>query len=196
MKTVNTALPSQSLSISQLKNAFFTLKARKSHGADEINFNVIKHCFGELCGPLKYLFVLSSQNGFFPGLMKISIVSPVLKTGDTVNIRNSRPISVLPCFSKILECLERIIFYKNTLLIRKPYTHKSLDQIYESFENGNYTVGIFVDLSNAFDIINHTILLKKLEIYVVTGTNLVWFRSYLTSRKQYICINNDNKTNE
>ena len=71
-----------------------------------------------------------------------------------------------------------------------------VDQIYESFENDNYTVGIFVDLPKAFDTVDHTILLKKLEIYGITGANLAWFRSYLTNRKQYICINNDNKTNE
>ena len=58
------------------------------------------------------------------------------------------------------------------------------------------TVGISVDLSKAFDTVNHTILLKKLEIYGITGANLAWFRSYLTNRKQYICINNDTKTNE
>ena len=71
-----------------------------------------------------------------------------------------------------------------------------VDQIYELFENHNYTVGIFVDLSKAFDTVDHTILLKKLEIFGVTGANLVWFKSYLASRKQYICINNDNKANE
>ena len=71
-----------------------------------------------------------------------------------------------------------------------------VDQIHESFENDNYTVGIFVDLSKAFDTADHTILFKKLEIYGITGANLAWFRSYLTNRKQYICINNDNKTNE
>ena len=75
----------------------------KSPGADEINFNVIKHCFGELCGPLKYLFDLSLQSGVFPDLMKIAIVLPVFKTGDTADISNYCPISVLPCFSKILE---------------------------------------------------------------------------------------------
>ena len=75
---------------------FFSLKTNKSPGVDEINFNVIKHCFGELCGPLKYLFDSSLKSGVF-------IVSPVLKTGDTAVISNYRPISVLPCFSKFLE---------------------------------------------------------------------------------------------
>ena len=71
-----------------------------------------------------------------------------------------------------------------------------VDPIFESFENDKYTVGIIIDLSKAFDTVNHIILLKKLEIYGMTGANLAWFRSYLTNRKQYICINNDTKTNE
>ena len=77
---------------------FFSLKTNKSSGADEINFNVIKHYFGELCGPLKYLFDLSLQSWVFPDLIKITIVSPISKTGDTANISNYRPISDFPCF--------------------------------------------------------------------------------------------------
>ena len=74
LKRVNTTLPSQSLSIKELKDNFlFSLKTNKSPGADEINFNVIKHRFGELCGPCKYLFDLSLQNGVFPGLMIIAL---------------------------------------------------------------------------------------------------------------------------
>ena len=71
-----------------------------------------------------------------------------------------------------------------------------VDQIYESFENDNYTVRIFIDLPKAFNTVDCTMLLKKLEIYGITGANVAWFRSYLTNRKQYICINNDTKTNE
>ena len=63
LKRVDTTQPNQSLSINELKDAFFSMKKKKSPGVDEINFNVIKHCFGELCGPLKYLFDLSLQSG-------------------------------------------------------------------------------------------------------------------------------------
>ena len=79
LKRVNTTLPSQSLSINELKDALFSLKTNKRSGADEINFNVIKHCFGEICGPLKYLFDSSLQSGVFPDVMKIAIVSSVFK---------------------------------------------------------------------------------------------------------------------
>ena len=98
LKRVNTTLSSQSVLINELKDAFFfSLKTNKSPGADEINFSIIKHCFGELCGPLKYLFDLSLQSGVFSDQMKMVIVSPVFKTDDSANISNYRPISVLPC---------------------------------------------------------------------------------------------------
>ena len=57
------------------------------------------------------------------------------------------------------------------------------DQIYESLENDNYTLGAFIDLSKAFDTIGYAMLLKKVENYGIKGTNLAWFRSYLTNRK-------------
>ena len=58
-----------------------------------------------------------------------------------------------------------------------------VDQIYESFERNEYTIEVFIDLSKALDTINHNILLKKLEIYGISGTHLQWFRNYLSNRK-------------
>ena len=180
LKRVNITQPRQSLSINELKDAFSFLETNKSPGADEINFNVIKHCFGELYGLLKYLFDLSLQSGVFPDLMKIAIVSPVFKTGDTADISNYRPISVLPCFSKILERVmynrlykyltDQKILHPQQFGFRKGHSPEHaiaqlVDQMYESFENGNYIVGIFIDLSKAFDTVDHTIVLKKFEIF-------------------------------
>ena len=63
-----------------------------------------------------------------------------------------------------------------------------VDQIYKSFENDNYTLGVFIDLAKAFDTVDHSILLKKLEMCGVNTTNLAWFASYLNGMKQYIKI--------
>ena len=69
-----------------------------------------------------------------------------------------------------------------------------LDQIYENFEENKYTVDVFIDLSKAFDTVNHNILLSKLEIYGIKQNVLKWFESYLTNRKQYIQIGKKTKT--
>ena len=191
-----------------MKDAFFSLKMNKSTGADEISFSVIKNCFGELSDILRYIFDLSLQAGIFPDPLKIGKVTPVFKTGDLKEISNYRPISVLPCFSKILErimhnCLcsylvnEKILYSKQFGFQKGHSTEHVIaqlaDQIHESFENDNYTLGVFIDLSKAFDTIDHAILLKKLENYGIKDRNLAWFRSYLTNKKQYIQVTDGRK---
>ena len=109
--------------------------------------------------------------------MKITIVSPAFKTGNTAGISNYLPISVFICFSKILErvmynCLyyyltDQKILHPQRFGFRKVHSTdhavaQLVDQIYKSFENDNYTVCNFVDLSRAFNTVDYTILLKKL----------------------------------
>ena len=67
-----------------------------------------------------------------------------------------------------------------------------VDQIRNSFESKQYTLGVFVDLSKTFDTANHKILISKFENYGIRGKNLLWFISYLTNRIQFIKYNNLN----
>ena len=178
LKKTSATLPERFLTMNELKDAFFALKMNKSAGADEISFNVIKNCFGELSDILRYIFDLSLQTGTFLDPLKIAKVTPVSKTGDLKEISNYRPISVLPCFSKILErimhnrlysyLLNEQILYSKQFGFQKghstEYTIAQLaDQIHESFENKNYTLAVFIDLPKAFDTIDHAILFKKLQ---------------------------------
>ena len=91
----------------ELNEAIKTLKSKKSSGYDEISSDVIKHISPLIFDPLKYIFNLSLEKGIFPDQLKIAKVTPLFKKGDNASMDNYRPISVLPCFSKILE---RIIF--------------------------------------------------------------------------------------
>ena len=69
-----------------------------------------------------------------------------------------------------------------------------VDQIYEAFEKNEYTLGVFIDLSKAFDTVDHSILLKKLELYGITNRNYAWIKSYLSNRLQYIQIDENSIT--
>ena len=69
-----------------------------------------------------------------------------------------------------------------------------IDQVYEAFEKNQYTLGVFIDLSKAFDTVDHSILLRKLELYGITDRNYAWIKSYLSNRLQYIQIDENSRT--
>mgnify|MGYP003433291688 FL=1 len=135
--------------------------------------------------------------------MKLAKVTPLFKSDDRALPTNYRPISVLPVFSKILEKImhKRLLSYltQNCLLTSQQYgfrenhsTYMALinlvDRVSEEIDNNNVTLGIFLDLSKAFDTIDHAILLNKLNYYGVTGIANNWFTSYLNDRKQFVQI--------
>ena len=155
------------------------------------------------------MFNLSIEKGFFPDDLKTARISPIYKGEDSSDVSNYRPTSVLPCFSKILERIMYNRLYKylieNNILYSKQFGFQNghstdhavvqlVDQIIESFENNKYTLGVFIDLSKAFDTVDHSILLKKLELYGITDRNHGWLKSYLSNRRQFVQINEKEKT--
>ena len=83
--------------------------------------------------------------------------------------------------------LEQFRFQKGHSI--EPAIIQLTDQINSSFEKNHITLGVFIDLSNAFDTVDHHILVSKLENYGVNGNNLRWFQSYIKNRKQYLNFN-------
>ena len=71
---------------------------------------------------------------------------------------------------------------------------KLVDKIFDSFEKEQFTPRVFIDLSKAFDTVDHSILLEKLKLYGITGKNLAWIQSYLSNEKQYTEIDENSKT--
>ena len=96
LKESDSSFEEVTLSDEEIKTAFLSLKGGKSPGFDEIIYDIVKQNFNSLLVPLKYIFDLSLKSGTFPEKMKIALVTPVFKSGDTSLTTNYRPISVLP----------------------------------------------------------------------------------------------------
>ena len=103
------------------------------------------------------------------------------KNNDETDLANYMPISVLPCFSKILErnFYNQVYEHLNTdnMLYKKQFGFL-VDQISNRFEKNLFTLGVFIDLSKALDTVDHDILICKLKNYGIRGNNLKWFESY------------------
>ncbi|XP_065650275.1 uncharacterized protein LOC136078429 [Hydra vulgaris] len=128
IKPTNISMKEVSLNITEVRNAYNSLKNNKSAGIDQISVNVVKAIFDIIEPSLFHIFNLSIQSGIVPEKLKIAKISPIFKTGDNTIMSNYRPISVLPCFSKLLE---RIMYdrpnkylTKNKILYNKQFGFK------------------------------------------------------------------------
>jgi len=181
------------------------LKPKNSSGHDDINSRFLKYLKNELKEPISILANISISEGIFPEAFKLAEVVPIHKNKAKDDINNYRPISLLPTISKILEKIIHKRVYKflqkNKILYSSQYgfrpKHSTNDAIAElitditnNIEDKSNTLSLFLDLSKAFDTIDHKILLTKLKHYGIRGSSLSWFESYLTNRMQYVKINN------
>ena len=145
--------------------------------------------------------------GIFPDDLKVAKVISLFKKGDTLDINNYRPISLLTCFSKIFEkaIFTRLSNFlnKHSVLISSQYgfcpnrssTHAILDIVsttYDNINNKKYTGMVMLHLTKAFDTVCHKRLLLKLGHYGIRGTAYNLLQSYLSKRSQYVSLVNIN----
>ena len=179
------------------------LKPHKASGPDDISPRVVKESIHSIVDPLCDIFNKSISSGIIPDRLKIAKIIPIYKKNDKENIQNYRPIALLPIFSKLFEKIlhQRIydFFVTKKLLIdeqfgfRKNYSTclgalNLTDYVIKNIDKGNYCLGVFMDLSKAFDTIDHHILLRKLYHYGIRGLSLKLFENYLSNRKQYVVV--------
>ena len=129
---------------------------------------------------------------------------PLYKKGNKQGIENYRPISILPSVSKIFEKIIHAQFVnyfdQNKLLSDTQYGYRSgcstefasmelSDCIYNYLGNCQIPFAVFLDLSKAFDTLDHNILLHILDHYGIRGVAKQLFESYITNRQQFVQIN-------
>ena len=181
-----------------------SFKNKTSCGKDEISNYLLKLIIPVIIDPIVYICNLSLSAGIFPADMKIAKVIPIYKKDDHSIISNYRPVSILSSFSKILERLvyNRLSLFlsTNNLLNSSQYGFRKnfstdlalvhlFDRISSSLAQKEHVISVFMDLSKAFDTLDHIILFSKLEHFGVRGSALNWFKSYISNRQQYTCIN-------
>jgi hypothetical protein len=164
-----------------------SLKSSWACGWDEVPPSILKSVAGQLCKPLCSLINLCFRTGTYPHLLKYSVVKPIHKKGDREQMENYRPISIMCAFSKIFE---KAIFLRlnayftaNDIICAQQFGFRSgrsvVDAMYglvqmvsETVDRSECAIGLFCDLSKAFDCVNHGILLGKLERYGIKGCAL------------------------
>lgn len=189
-----------------------SLKNSNTVGYDQLPTNIIKATKNLIAPVLSHIINLSFEQGLFPDKLKLTVVSPIHKTGNKHTVENYRPISKITIFSKIFEkaMFHRITSFTNKIGI--------LDQNQHGFQKGKSTTlaafkltntilayvdksievtAVFFDMSKAFDFVSHKILMSKCEKYGLRGNAQNWLRSYLSERQQCVeILNVDNQLNE
>ena len=191
------------INITQLRKLLKKRKGNRSCGIDYIDGFSIKLAAPLIDDIILHLVNISIESSVYPSLWKVNKVSPQFKKGDKTLGENWRPVTDIVFVSKLAEAAVfnqvEEHFSKNNLWHPNHHGFKSnhststaISQIYDfwikSAENKELAAALLLDLSAAFDVVDHCILLEKLEMYNFSPRTLSWFRSYLEGRKQAVVV--------
>ena len=184
-----------------------SLMKSKSCSLDPIPTWLLKECKESVCPFLRSIINASLTSGVFPSQLKDAIISPVLKKPslDVNDLKNFRPVSNLPFLSKLIEreVSKQFLAHLEKNDINNKFqsayrAHCSTETALTRVQNDllmavdkeGGAILVLLDLSAAFDTIDHSLLLEMLEKQMgIRDKALMWFHSYLTHRTQRVCIN-------
>ena len=191
-KNILTSMHFDLINEEQLQCHFNSLKSKSSSGHDGLSMRLVKDISPALLQPLCIIINQSLLTGIFPERLKIAKIYPLFKKGDSQLLNNYRPISILPVISKIFEKVvfkqlskyftENKLLFKGEYGFRPEYSTELAnlefsDRLFSNIDNKQIPIACFMDLSKAFDCLDHSILLRKLSYYGITGTSLLWFEN-------------------
>ena len=189
------------ISQDELMKIISDFKPKATVDSNGLSMKLLKNISHKICPALTIIINQSLNTGIFPNCLKVAKVLPLFKKGSKYLFDNYRPISLLPCISKLFEKVAYTQLYdyfdKHKLFISEqhgfPKKHSTqtatlefVGRILSSLEKTGIAFSLYIDLSKAFDTIAHDILLQKLEFYGIKDNSLSWFTSYLSNRKQFI----------
>ena len=178
-------------------------------GPDKIPSILLKECKAQLASPLVILWRTSLDSGHIPNILKKQTIIPIYKKDSKADPANYRPISLT---SHIIKLFERILrkhivkFLEENHIIHdsqhgfRPFRScltqllHHLDSILSILESNGNADAIYLDLSKAFDKVNHLILTHKLECTGISGNLLKWIKSFLNNRTQKVVIDGATST--
>ena len=180
------------------------ININKSSGVNHLSSEILRDAL--LAVPIKLveLFNLSFDSSEIPNEWKIAKVTPLPKAGNSTDVGNLRPVSILPLPSKLIEKIvhNRIYTYcnDNNLLDDKQggfrpkhstisTTTFFINELYSAMNSNEITIAVYIDALKAFDTVNHKILLDKLKYFGIRGKCVGWLRDYLNNRKQCTVAN-------
>ena len=202
-KRVNDSMFFAPCSLDEIENIIKNLDNGK---ASDISIRIIKICAPIILPYLTMFFNKFIEIGIFPDILKVGQITPIFKKGNPQLFQNYRPVSTLPCFGKIFEKIiysrlynffsSKGIIYENQYGFRSHHStshavNYSINEIVSNIEQRHHVLGIFIDLSKAFDTICHENLHYKLENYGIRGTPLKLLKSYISNRKQLTKFNGE-----
>lgn len=182
------------------------IPSNKSPCHDKIPIKVYKDCLSSILPSVTDLINTSLSSGVFRVAWKIAEVVPIPKTDDYELPNNNRPISLLPVLSKVCERVvhkqvDSRLTFKDRLATTQSGNKKhhstnhstsiihSNDFILSAMDDKELAASVFLDMSKAFDSLNHDLLINKLRQIGLSSEAILWFQSYLSSRYQTVCIN-------
>lgn len=184
-------------------NIIKSLKNSNSVGHDEICTKVIKFVCAEISSHLCRILNLCLSKGIYPDQLKTAIVKPLHKKGNREHLENYRPIALTPIISKIFEkfiaCEIHKYLEKFKILVEEQKGFRRnkninmaiydfLKQVIVNVDRRTPVCSVYCDMTQAFDYVDHNILIKKLEAYGIRGNILELLSTYLSNRKQVTVV--------
>ena len=192
------------LSVHEVYKELCSLKQSNTRGIDTLDGKILQISAPIISEHLTYIYNLCIDKCYYPQAFKEAKVIPILKSGDPNDPSNYRPISILSTLSKPLEKYLKTklllhfdkneLFHPNQSGFRKNHScHTALTNLvekwHENINNDQLTGVVFLDFTKAFDVIDHTLLSKKLTLYGLASKSVDLISSFLSNRKQAVKLN-------